>query len=836
MIFIKMPGSCSRAFLCNNWLVENRYLYTATLHQSTMKNTSILFSILLVLFPLLIRAQTPSILPAPVRLEATNGFFTITPETVIVTTDDGDAKTANFLKDYLQTYYALDVKSMKDIDKAPGVIRVKTRKFIKAPEHEEGYSVNVTEDEISLEGNSYAGTFYAMQSLLQLMPVEKKSPLTVPGVSIDDHPKFGYRGMHLDVSRHFFPVSYIKKYIDLLAYHKLNTFHWHLTDDQGWRIEITKYPRLTSVGGYRNGTIIGRYPGKGNDSIKYGGFYTNAEIRDIVKYAADRFITIIPEVDVPGHSSAAIAAYPYLSCFPSEPTKPPFGTAWAGTRKGKQVQQAWGIFPDALCAGKETTFHFLQDVFDEVIDLFPSQYIHIGGDENEKDQWKRCPQCQHRMKQNGLKNEHELQAYFVQRLEKYINQKGRTIIGWNEILEGGLAPNAVVMSWQGERGGIEAVKQGHKAIMVPEDYLYFNYSQTSNEDSVSFGRYTPIDKTYGYHPIPKSLTGSQANLIIGAQGNLWTEYIKNTSILEYNLLPRLSALSEMVWSEKKDWKEFEQRLLTQMKRYELWKVNYSKALFEIKYAIAPAENNEGLNITLADYKYKDFVHAYRDTLPYEAVVFDSSNDTKEYQRHERVPLPVINNNIHINLPGVYTLTIGRHRIDNSPSPLPFFSTKLHIATNKATGKKITLKNQPSSTYPGKGAFGLVNGVKAKDFNSKEWLGFSGKNLEAVIDLGNLDTIYNVVLHTWKQEPSWFYLPVALVVSTSRDSVNWSTASISNKSKAWNLRNDRSLSYNFNQPTVARYVRVVAHNYGKIPKGKPGAGRNAWLFVDEIEVN
>lgn len=798
-----------------------------------MKTPLFVFLLLLFFSPALLAQH--QVIPAPVEYKAMNGAFEITPATTIVLGDKAERRTAVYLQDYLLKYHKLNLQITTAKQQQSNVIRLNTRRFIQPPANPEGYTLSVDERQVVLEGDSYAGTFYAMQTLLQLLPVKEQSKLLVPFVQVNDFPRFGYRGMHLDVSRHFFPISYVKRYIDYLALHKLNTFHWHLTDDQGWRIEIKKYPRLTSVGAYRNGTIIGRYPGTGNDSLHYGGYYTQQEIKEVVQYAADRFITVIPEIDVPGHSSASIAAYPYLSCYPGESTKWPAGTAWAGTTKGKQVQQAWGIFPDVLCAGKETTFTFLEDVLSELIELFPSQTIHIGGDENEKDQWRRCPNCQRRMKQNNLKDENQLQAYFFKRLAGYLNGKGRQVIGWNEILQGGLPPGAVVMSWQGEKSGIEAARLGHKAIMSTESHLYLNFSQSRNEDSVSFGRFTPIEKVYSYEPLPKVLRPEQAKNIIGVQAQLWAEYIKNTSILEYNLFPRLSAVSEVAWSSRKDWSDFEQRLMVQMSRYNKWGINFSKALFEINFSIKPSVTGEGVCLSFDDYKYKKSLRLLKDTTPYELVVFNPSTQTKEYQRHRWIEQP-IHESACLTQSGVYRLFTDTVSGNSETAAPPFaYTTDLHLNINKATGKKIELKDQPSGTYPGKGAFGLINGLKAKDFNSKEWLGFSGKKLDAVIDLGKVNTIERVVLNTWRQEPSWVYLPVQLDISTSTDGVQWKTAMSKPKNKTWQMKNNRSLSFSLSTPAKARYVRVVAHNYGKIPAGRAGAGRQAWLFADEIEI-
>ncbi|MEQ1799972.1 MAG: beta-N-acetylhexosaminidase [Lacibacter sp.] len=543
-----------------------------------------------------IKAQEVNIIPKPKMLELKKGSFTITPATVIVLGDDGENATASFLNQHLQSFYGFQLKTVKSSTK--NFIRFSTKKFI-APGTEGKYDLTVTSKGVTVSGDTYSGTFNGMQSLIQLLAVDEKSisskQFKIPTLEIQDEPRFQYRGMHLDVGRHFFPASYVKRYIDFLAYHKMNVFHWHLTEDQGWRIEIKKYPLLTSVGGKRNGTIIGRYPGKGNNNQPLQGFYTQEEIKDVVQYAKERFIEVIPEIEMPGHSSAAIAAYPWLSCFPNRPTNiPSFMVSLKSVeeqQKGrvKLVQETWGVFDDVFCAGKDSTFKFLENVLDEVIELFPSKYVHIGGDECPKTHWKQCPSCQKRMKDLKLKDEHELQSYFVQRMEKYLNSKGKTLIGWDEILEGGLAPNAQVMSWRGEAGGIAAAKQSHYVLMTPGSHVYFDHRQTYNEDSVTIGGYTPIQKVYSYEPVPKELTADEAKFVRGAQANLWTEYIPNTKKIEYMLFPRISALSEILWSSKesRDWTDFEKRLLVQFKRYDLMNVNYSKAYFDPKSTEEP---------------------------------------------------------------------------------------------------------------------------------------------------------------------------------------------------------------------------------------------------------
>lgn len=504
-----------------------------------------------------------NIIPKPLSAKVKAGNFKLDKNTKIVLNDEGDRNTADFFNDYLKSFYGLSLEITGSA--AKNFISFSTKKFIKAPDNEEHYTLNSSSKSIDVSGDSYAGTFRGMQSIIQLLPVKKSSSLNIPAVSISDQPRLVYRGLMLDVARHFFTIEFVKKYIDFIALHKMNRFHWHLTDDQGWRIEIKKHPKLTEIGGYREGTIIGRYPGTGNDSLHYGGFYTQEEIKEVVEYAAKRYITVIPEIEMPGHGMAALTSYPDLGC-----TGGPY-----------KVRQTWGVEEDVYCAGNDSTFALLQDVLDEVIPLFPSEYIHIGGDECPKTRWKTCPKCQKRIKDNNLKDEHGLQSYFIQRIEKYVNSKGKKIIGWDEILEGGLAPNATVMSWRGEAGGIEAAKQDHDVIMTPGTHVYLDHAQSKNEDSVTIGGYLSIQKVYSYEPVPRVLTDQQKKHILGAQGNVWTEYMGNPRKVEYMIFPRLTALSEVLWSDPagRSWNEFEKRLAQQFKRYDLWNANYSKALY-----------------------------------------------------------------------------------------------------------------------------------------------------------------------------------------------------------------------------------------------------------------
>ena len=530
-----------------------------------------IFVFVLIVMNLKIFAQV-NIVPMPVRATVNNNTtakFKINSRTIISYNDGSLKKDIDYFINKIESDFGIKLSSKlekvnfkKEQKIASNTIVVTLLpKEYQNKKGKEYYDILSGTYSMQIIVNNPQGFFYAVQTLRQILKKNNKQHLEIPVSSIKDYPRFAYRGMHLDVCRHFFPISYVKKYIDYLAYYKLNTFHWHLTDDQGWRIEIKKYPLLTQIGGYRNGTIIGRYPGKGNDSIRYGGYYTQQQIKEIVQYAAERYITVIPEIEMPGHASAAIAAYPQLSCFPNENTEIDSTTAWAGSRTGKQVQQTWGVFNDVF-APTDYTFNFIENVLDEVMPLFPSTYIHIGGDECPKENWKRSPFCQQLIKEKNLKDEHGLQSYFIQRIEKYVNSKGKKIIGWDEILEGGLAPNATVMSWRGEEGGIAAAKENHDVIMTPGSHCYFDHSQSSNEDSVTIGSYLPLEKVYAYEPVPAVLTDKEATHILGAQANVWTEYIANEKKLEYMIFPRMAALAEVLWSKKENrkWKDFERRL------------------------------------------------------------------------------------------------------------------------------------------------------------------------------------------------------------------------------------------------------------------------------------
>jgi hexosaminidase len=502
-----------------------------------------------------------SIIPQPKSLTRLKGEFKLSYKTKIVATDDAGRASAGILNDLLMKNYGFKLEYTNQPQKKNAIVFLPQDYAIGNPPPE-SYGITITPKGIQIIGGE-TGQFYALQTLMQILPVEFKGKAALPAVDIADAPRFAYRGMHLDVTRHFFPVEFVKRYIDLMAQYKFNQFHWHLTDDQGWRIEIKKYPRLTEIGSRRKETQKEKFrnPYVG-DSTPVEGFYTQEQIRDVVAYAKARKINVIPEIELPGHSSAALAAYPELGCKENYEYK---------------VQTTWGIFKEVYCP-TERTFQFLEDVLAEVIDLFPdSPYIHVGGDEVLKDHWKESAFVQELKAKENLKDEHEVQSYFIRRMERFINSKGKKIIGWDEILEGGLAPNATVMSWRGEKGGIEAARANHDVIMTPTDFLYFDFGQgDTRAEPLNIGNYLPLEKVYSYNPQPKELSDDEKKRVLGAQANLWTEYIKTPDKVEYMVFPRLLALSEVVWSplEGKNFADFQRRLMAHFPRLDKQNVNY----------------------------------------------------------------------------------------------------------------------------------------------------------------------------------------------------------------------------------------------------------------------
>lgn len=541
-----------------------------------MKHLLVILVSLFITHPLFAFQAQPviSVIPKPVSVEQKDGSFKLNAQTEIHISENNQA--TGFLGEYLNdlvfsaTWMDHEVQFNSNLPDSNYISLVVDKDS--DIDHEEGYQLSVNSERVVISAPTSAGLFYGIQTLRQLLPVaiEHEKPSlaprntkwVIPAVEIIDFPRFEYRGMHLDVARHFFPTEFVKKYIDLLAMHKMNRFHWHLTEDQGWRIEIKKYPKLTEIGAWRDSTLIGNYGSGQYDNVRHGGFYTQEEIREVVEYAQKRHITIIPEIEMPGHSSAALAAYPQFGCFDKE----------------YHVTSTWGVFEDIYCPSEET-FTFLEDVLTEVMELFPSTYIHIGGDEAPKKHWEESQIAQDVIKREGLKDEHELQSYFIGRIEKFLNERGRQIIGWDEIMEGGLAPQATVMSWRGEAGGIEAARLQHDVIMTPNGSNYFDHFQAkpTEDEPISIGGLTTLEDVYHYEPVPEELTPEEAKYILGSQGNVWTEYIHSGDKVEYMAYPRATALAEVLWTPKdrKNWLEFWARLQIHFERLDILDVSYA---------------------------------------------------------------------------------------------------------------------------------------------------------------------------------------------------------------------------------------------------------------------
>ncbi len=665
------------------------------------------------------------------------------------------------------------------------------------------YSINVDEN-IRISYSSEASCFYAINSLFQMMSREEQG-VNLIKCFVSDHPKYQWRGLHLDVSRHFFTVDEVKRYIDLMSYYKFNTFHWHLTDDQGWRIEIKKYPKLTSVGAYRDSTVIGHYnrSPREYEVKKYGGFYTQEEIKDIVLYAKKRYVTIVPEIEMPGHSRAALAAYPELSC----------------TGETQNVPGLWGIFDDIYCS-KEESIRFLQDVLDEVLFLFPSEYIHIGGDEAPKTKWKECEKCQKVIAQNGLKDEHELQSYFIHRMDEYLTAKGRKLIGWDEILEGGLSPNAAVMSWRGFEGGIEAAKQGHYVVMSPGSHCYFDhYQSTLSTEPVAIGGYTPLNKVYAFDPTPEDFSPAEASYVLGGQANLWTEYIPDFSHLEYMTYPRAIALSQTLWCTKKPSYEFFKEVLINhhLPFLKTKEVNYSEALFYPVMQIFEAEN--GLKIHFkgeGEYRYDLYVTTTDPAKALKGGMVVEKKDTLYFERLK-------GSDIH-----EYTFKLSN---DLLTQPIIY-----HWTNHSMIGIKPLQKTTPSPQYPGN-EISLSDGVfGAEPWKGYEWVGYrQSEPLIYIYDLGKSSVVEKVQISALEDEGSWIHLPQNFLVEVSKNNKKWkpvkSTSSVFSKSSG---KGGFTSGILMNVKKV-RYVKIVVQPKERIEGGKPGANNIPWTFLDEIRI-
>lgn len=746
------------------------------------------------------------VVPLPLEINQTEGApFVLTKSTKIVFPEGNEKmqRNAEFLAEFLQTSTGIK-PAITTTTSEKDVILLQVGGL--QNENTEAYQLTVTENKILIDAVTEAGVFYAIQTLRKSTPIGKNISVAYSPVVINDAPRFGYRGMHLDVARHFQPVDYIKKHLDLLALHNINKFHWHLTEDQGWRIEIKKYPKLTEIGSTRSETVIGRNTGE-FDGEPHGGFYTQEEIKDIVKYAEERYITIIPEIDMPGHMLAAMAAYPELGC-----TGGPY-----------EVMKTWGIFDDILCAGQEQTYEFVENVLLEIMELFPSEYIHIGGDEAPKVRWEACPHCQAKINELGLKDdakhkkEFYLQSYFTERVENFLNKHNRKLIGWDEILEGKLAPNATVMSWRGMGGGIEAAQLGHDVIMTPNTYCYFDYYQTNliDDEPLSIGGYVPLELVYGFEPVPAQLNDEQKKHILGPQANLWTEYIKESSHVEYMTLPRLAAMCEVQWMqpEKKNYQDFLVRLPQLLKLYDKLGYKYATHIFDVQPKLTPNFETNSLDVEFATIDNASVYYTLDGTEPTNAsTLYEGKFSIKEDAELKAIAI----------------------RPEGTNSKI--FSEKISI--NKATYKPITLFTISDPNYTYNGAELLVDGMKGSSTNYKtgRWIGFGGRNLEVVIDMLQPTEISSAEIRNCVLTGDWIFDASEITVESSDDNKTFAlvkTEKITDShTDNWQEVVTHALSF---EPVTARYYKVIVKPT-PMPQWHPGYGRDAYIFVDEVVLN
>lgn len=720
-----------------------------------------------------------NVIPKPQQLTSSEGYFIINPETKIYYQKEAEP-VASYLREYFTSKFGFDLSLVnKDEDNQ---IKLILRKVEIIDNNPEGYHLLISKGNIIIESNDNRGLFYGIQTFKQLLPILVEShelnELKVPCVEIFDYPKFKWRGLNLDCCRHFMTKDFIKRYIDLLAFQKMNVLHWHLTEDQGWRIEIKKYPELTQIGAFR----------KYDDGTVYGGYYTQDDIKEIVNYAQSRFVTIVPEIEMPGHSTAAIATYPQLSC-----SGGPF-----------EVGTLWGIYKDIYCAGNEETFHFIEDVLSEVIELFPSKYIHIGGDEAPKDRWQNCPKCQQRIKEEGLADEHELQSYFIKRVENFLNSKGKEIIGWDEILEGGLAPGATVQSWRGTKGAIDAANMNHDVIVSPTSHCYFDYPIET----------TDVPKIYSFNPIPDELSEEEAKHVLGSEGNMWTEYAPQY-LVDYRLFPRLTALAEVLWTypEERNYDEFLQRLQHFYDYLDQMGVNYNFEIppLEIKvsynaekkqFEITPVITQEGLDL----FYTIDGTEPGRNSNKFEStIVLSKSTSIK------------------------FTFFRGEKKVGET--------IQKSYSVSKSNHKSLTLSDPPSTRFEGGNTSILTDGVRGgNNYRIGSYLGFQSTDFEATIDLETFTDINKITTGFFTASSSLVLLPEYVEYFVSEDGVNFIslgkvTQKFSIKDPSWR-RIDFSLDTN---KSKARYIKIFAKNQMSVPEWHPAFGGKVWLMVDEIIV-
>lgn len=735
-----------------------------------------------------LQSDTLNIIPKPVEVHLNKGVFA--------------------LNDSVKIYYSHDTLA-NDAAAVAKKLNIEVGGFAENPptfciflkplssEKREAYNLTVTPQGIVIEATDRSGAYYAALTISQL-------PKPIQAMELTDYPRFEWRGMHLDCSRHFFSAEEVKRYIDLLAMHKLNRFHWHLTDDQGWRLESKKYPLLTEISAWRADRSgeewNGRAPRREGEPTTYGGFYSSEEIKEIVRYAQERCVMIIPEIEVPGHSSEVFAAYPELSC----------------TGKRQEVTIG-GYYPETMtrnyCAGKDSVFTFLEGVFDEVLELFPNaEYIHIGGDEVNKSFWKKCPHCAQRMKEENLKDYDELQSYFIRRIAEYINSKGREVIGWDEILKGGLHSSTSVMSWRGVSGGIQAAKSGHKVVMTPSSHLYFDFYQNNPlVEPKSIGGLITTRKVYDYEPVPSKLTSEEATYIMGVQANLWAEYISTYEAVESMVLPRMSALAEVAWSPKegRHWDDFSKRLATQQQRYKELGLNAHTGADFVEFDAEYNKMEKAFTVKMCSQRYGTDIF----------YTTDGSQPTLQSAKYVNP----------IEITSVANIVALLAKDGKIISKMP---TEYLVGVHKGVGKKIKYNCKVSPSYAGKGTTTLIDGLTGYIDNSDPHMqGICAMNFDVEIDLLVKEEINKISLSCLQSVGKWIYLPTELILYTSEDGVKWQeVAKESVDSSKTGYQDKKTIS--LTKKITTRFLRVVAVN-GVTPEGLPGAGKINWLFLDEL---
>jgi hexosaminidase len=753
------------------------------------------------------------IVPKPLSVQPGHGTFTLSARTRIVYphSDSGLRATAQYLARFLRasTGYAFTADSSTPIPRKDFIAFSPIRKSDLGPQ---AYRLTVKPAGILIEAGDGAGAFYAAQTVLQLLPPEifsrtpvKKIKWEIPALSITDGPRYGWRGMMLDVSRHFFPKEFVKEFIDELAIHKMNVFHWHLTDDQGWRIEIKRYPQLTSIGAWRvdRETVpwSARTPARPGEVATYGGYYTQEDIREIVRYAAERFITIVPEIEMPAHATAVITAFPELSC-----TGGPFTVPTGGL---------WPI-KDIYCGGNDSVFTFLENVLSEVTGLFPGTYVHIGGDEADKTEWKRCSKCQSRIKADSLGDEAGLQSYFVKRIEKFLESKGKRLIGWDEILEGGIAPEATVMSWRGTRGGIEAAKSGHDVVMTPTSHCYFDYYQGDwRQEPIAWGGYLPLTKVYAFEPTPEDLTPEEAHHVLGAQGNIWSETVTDPWKAQYMAFPRITAMSEVTWSakEQRNWTSFTGRLEKQLARYAARGIAVAPSAYTVTMKDSFDRNTWARIVTLNAEIGQGNI---RYTL-----------DGKEPGKTS----PVYVKPLVIKKGGTLKAAV----VLGNRKPGPTMMRQIFISPRGL--QEPVLASPLDLLRNGSGPSALIDNIRASEgARDTRWQGMKEKDLDAVIDLGGMRKVRRITAGFYQNGVDLIFLPAGVEYSVSDDGVNFRSVGTLTNDYPTNAERPviRDFSSSFSA-VGARYVKVHARSVGKCPDWHRRAGEPAWMYVDEIFV-